>query len=79
MAPALAVELKDEKTRLSAAAPSTRVNMVPPEIHSPCTRESDSDDQRKLNRTDAREELSINCGGGTADSPSQPGARFRRT
>ena len=32
MAPALAAELKDEKTRLSATAPSTRVSMVPPEI-----------------------------------------------
>ena len=34
MVPVFAAELNDEKTRLSAAAPSTRVNMMPPELHS---------------------------------------------
>jgi len=34
MGPAIAAELMDDTTRLSAAAPSTRVNMMPPEIHS---------------------------------------------
>src|SRR5215472_16109217 len=48
--PACAGKLKDDMDRLSAAAPSTRINIVPPEDLDVVFKEPDSNPLRKLIR-----------------------------
>src|SRR5262245_48070221 len=50
MAPACAGKLKDDMDELSAAAPSTRINIVPPEIWIYESKKPDSNFLRKLIR-----------------------------